>query len=296
MGVSWLQILSSAKPISYCQIPRSVKIFILTLSFFACNADSVYAKQAVNKQSAVLSVISGSDNTGTVAPIDSRGAKESDKGQVNNGDISLRELIMLIIALVGWLLYAYTRKKIPADEEAKRTAQKNVDKQEEKVQQKNDYDGYKNLLKKVLGYISDFHPLQFKIKLFCCMVKKCLIFQWYGNLNHFRFKLVWNVNKILKLFVQISDGQTSQMKKVAVVYSCIIFESMQSIPGKRHECILRKEGVRHFGLLFLLPSHLHCYSPSLHQNTSPKCLTPSFSISIRDVIQVGQKCNACFQN
>ena len=154
MGVSWLQILSSAKPISYCQIPRSVKIFILTLSFFACNADSVYAKQAVNKQSAVLSVISGSDNTGTVAPIDSRGAKESDKGQVNNGDISLRELIMLIIALVGWLLYAYTRKKIPADEEAKRTAQKNVDKQEEKVQQKNDYDGYKNLLKKVLGYIS----------------------------------------------------------------------------------------------------------------------------------------------
>ena len=25
-----------------------------------------------------------------------------------------------------------------------------------------------------------------------------------------------------------------------------------------------------------LPSHLHCYSPSLHQNTSPKWLTPSF--------------------
>ena len=46
-------------------------------------------------------------------------------------------------------------------------------------------------VKKVLGYISDFHPLQFKIKLFCCMVKKCLIFQWYGNLNHFCSKLVW---------------------------------------------------------------------------------------------------------
>ena len=61
------------------------------------------------------------------------------------------------------------------------------------------------------------------------MVKKCLIFQWYGNPNHFRFKLVWNVNSILKLFVQILDGQTSQVKKVAVVYLCIIFESMQSI-------------------------------------------------------------------
>ena len=45
--------------------------------------------------------------------------------------------------------------------------------------------------------------------------------------------------------------------------------------------------------LFFLPSQLHCTSPSLHQNTSPKWLTPSFSICIRDVIQEEQKCCAC---
>ena len=37
---------------------------------------------------------------------------------------------------------------------------------------------------------------------------------------------------------------------------------------------------------FFLPSHLHRSSLFLHQNTGPKWLTPSFSICIRDVIQV----------
>ena len=40
--------------------------------------------------------------------------------------------------------------------------------------------------------------------------------------------------------------------KTLVVYMCFIFESMHSIfalPGWRHRCILKKEGVSHFGLI-----------------------------------------------
>ena len=41
------------------------------------------------------------------------------------------------------------------------------------------------------------------------------------------------------------------------------------------------------------PSYPCCYSPSLHRNTSPNWLTPSFSKCIRDVIQVEQKSYTC---
>ena len=44
-----------------------------------------------------------------------------------------------------------------------------------------------------------------------------------------------------------------------------------------------------------LPSHLHCLSPSLHQNISPNWLTLIFLNCICDVIQVEQKCYACLQ-
>ena len=96
-----------------------------------------------------------------------------------------------------------------------------------------------------------------------------------------------------------------------VVYLCIIFKSMHiifALPGWRHACILKKEGVSHLGLvfsvclfahllcvhtifeqnfifpLFCSPSRLHWSSPSFHQNTSPKWLTPLFSICIRDIM------------
>ena len=45
--------------------------------------------------------------------------------------------------------------------------------------------------------------------------------------------------------------------------------------------------------LFFLLSYTCCSSPSLHQNTSLKWLTPSFFKCIRDVIQVEQTCYAC---
>ena len=44
--------------------------------------------------------------------------------------------------------------------------------------------------------------------------------------------------------------------------------------------------------LFFYLSHLHCCYPSLHQNMNNPLF---FLICIRDVIQVEQKCYACFQ-
>ena len=78
------------------------------------------------------------------------------------------------------------------------------------------------------------------------------------------YELIHNVWLSIRLNNLIARHNTSWTKKIKltegtpwqnmkVVYFCIIFKCMHSIfgiPGWRHTCILKKEGVSHFGLVF----------------------------------------------
>ena len=152
MALTWLQISRSAKPVSCFPVFRIVRVFILTFLLYTGIPIPVHSTQSAKHQGAESAAVSKSANTGNAAEQDSLTTTKRliDKAEV----LSIRELLMLFIALVGWVLFAYSRKKISSDEATKRRAQIDVDKQEEKKLQKNDYDRYQDMLKLELGYIS----------------------------------------------------------------------------------------------------------------------------------------------
>ncbi|NTW69373.1 MAG: SUMF1/EgtB/PvdO family nonheme iron enzyme [Chlorobiaceae bacterium] len=163
---------SSSSAMRSQSITLKARIFWLVLLLIAAIPDIVIAKVEAAKSpepsvNAVSRVVNnGKSNTQDSLTVNSAGQKA--QGDRNPhffwGSLSLREIVELIavavtlfIAVIGWVLYFHTRKKIPEDAEQIRRAQLNAENQNKKAskdeENKTDYDCYQATLKAEMGYI-----------------------------------------------------------------------------------------------------------------------------------------------